>query len=530
MEKEKISETSKREIILTAACIFVAVLFLVSFVIINFGGFPRFCNSDMYEDLYVSRLMWEQKTIFPKGWIFGNQYYAVATPVWAALIYGICGSMNTATLLATTLMSVFIICSAVWMLRAFTGERLHICLALAVLLGVMPGPQIVHSEPGQIFYLCASYYACYLITCFVVTGTYLRELQEKKWRPVPYILGLVLCFGTGMQSLRQTTVMVLPLLFVEAVRNVSVYMKTKKLDQENVRIALRTLGYAFTNGCGYITLKLINPAHHSIFGNMTPRTSAGDILDGIKMGLRYLSRVNGLSYLFYQEFRVDYLLLGIYCMPFLLGVIAFAAGSIRKGFREAAGKCGAVLVMGLAATYAVGCVFKVTLRPIYFFLWYPLVMVSVVWALGKLKGRLRTVYVAAVLALLLGNYAISYVSSVQEALSGEMLEEEQVCRYMQENGYEYLYGPWVVAPEIAVYSDGEIIAGGWYEEVFVVLDYLNPHGIYAPEDNEKALIVLKRADMDEALQAAAERGAALTQVYETEKYVLYKASEQLMIE
>ena len=48
----------------------------------------------MYSDAQIAKLMWEQKTIFPKNWIFGNQYYVIATPVLAAVMYGICGDIQ----------------------------------------------------------------------------------------------------------------------------------------------------------------------------------------------------------------------------------------------------------------------------------------------------------------------------------------------------------------------------------------------------------------------------------------------------
>ena len=60
--------------------------FLAVFALLNFRCLPVFCDGDIYTDMSLSRLMWEQKTLFPEGWIFGNQVYVIATPVWAALL------------------------------------------------------------------------------------------------------------------------------------------------------------------------------------------------------------------------------------------------------------------------------------------------------------------------------------------------------------------------------------------------------------------------------------------------------------
>ena len=93
--------------------------YLAAFAVINFIGLPWFLGADTYGDTLVARYMWEQKTVFPEGWVFGNQYYVVATPVLAALFYGLTGSMNFAMALATTAMTAFLLLALWWMLRPF---------------------------------------------------------------------------------------------------------------------------------------------------------------------------------------------------------------------------------------------------------------------------------------------------------------------------------------------------------------------------------------------------------------------------
>ena len=90
----------KHERAFSLIIILVLLAYFAVFAIVNFAGFAYFCNADMYEDTLVARLMWEQKTLFPENYIFGNQYYVIATPVFAALFYGLTGSMNTAMQIA----------------------------------------------------------------------------------------------------------------------------------------------------------------------------------------------------------------------------------------------------------------------------------------------------------------------------------------------------------------------------------------------------------------------------------------------
>ena len=97
-------------------------LYLLAFCIINFIGFGDFVSADMYSDSLLARYMWEQKSLFPEGWVFGNQYYVIATPVVAALFYGLTGSMNLAMILATTAMGLGLLISFWWMVRPFAGN------------------------------------------------------------------------------------------------------------------------------------------------------------------------------------------------------------------------------------------------------------------------------------------------------------------------------------------------------------------------------------------------------------------------
>ena len=72
---------------IAGACICVIAAFLTVFSTINFIGFAWFCTPDMYSDTYVARLMWQEKTLFPESWVFGNQFYVCVTPVLAACFY-----------------------------------------------------------------------------------------------------------------------------------------------------------------------------------------------------------------------------------------------------------------------------------------------------------------------------------------------------------------------------------------------------------------------------------------------------------
>ena len=74
----------KTEYLLIALIALIILAYLALYSFIDFGYFPRVSTSDMYEDTLAARLMWEQKSLFPKSYLFGNQFYVVATPVLSA--------------------------------------------------------------------------------------------------------------------------------------------------------------------------------------------------------------------------------------------------------------------------------------------------------------------------------------------------------------------------------------------------------------------------------------------------------------
>ncbi len=104
----------RRERMWQFALLALLAAYLLVFSIINFCGFTDFMTPDIYSDTLAARYMWEQKSLFPEGWVFGNQYYVVATPVLSALFYGLIGSMNLAMAIATTVMTLALLAACYW--------------------------------------------------------------------------------------------------------------------------------------------------------------------------------------------------------------------------------------------------------------------------------------------------------------------------------------------------------------------------------------------------------------------------------
>ena len=517
----------KQERTFSLIIILVLLAYFAVFAIVNFAGFAYFCNADMYEDTLVARLMWEQKTLFPANYIFGNQYYVIATPVFAALFYGLTGSMNTAMALATTLMSLLIVLSLGWMIKPYIKSRstqLAVLLALAAAVYV---PHILEADEGQLFFVMASYYACYLITFFFLAGDYVRARTDSSLRPAALAVSLVLAFCTGMQSLRQTCVSILPILAVEFISALRRLLAREKLWSKGRRMPLcRALGYTAANIGGVLLMKLLGVPNQSIYSDASVLDGAG--LNGKLWRFIAASRtVSGFECV--KNNGGFFVLMFVFFTALLIAAAVILLRKV-KAAPEGIGAYWWLSVMSLLAVIAASFFTTVKLRAIYLFIYYPLLALSAAIVLERAAPKLRRALLIALCVLSAGNLYFSYGEDLRGALSEEKLVSEQICDYAVDNGYELLYGNIsYLTPGAAAYSDGKLIAGCWENDtIFHAIPYLNTRDIYRSTDYSRALFVFYKGEVDAAYSEAAGSGAVLTERTRIGDYVLCTSSQQLM--
>lgn len=539
-----------RDWLFGAAMLAVVLSYFAVFCIINFAGFERFCTGDMYEDTYVAKLFWEQKTLFPENWVFGNQYYVITTPVLAALFYGMGCTVNTAMAMATTVMTVLILISLFWMLQPFAGWK-GAMLGCALMVSVVTAPYIVDAIEGQIFYLMASYYAGYLVTLFVVFGAYLRARRSSTYKGfVPLlIVSAALSFCTGMQSLRQTAIMALPLAVYEIIRwlprlrevwdtlhilhtrqNTHVLKRAmlEKLAREKSTILALTA--CVFNLLGYGMVRLIDPKSVTIYGEVQAQTAAAR-QESMQTAIRGLQSITGLKYLNTESWNG---FIGGFCL-FLVCVVATA---LVLRFRERNRKEDLfayldLCVLSLITVFAIGVTTDISLRSIYFFVWYPLVTIAGVVLFRLIQGIWKGIFTLVLTAFMVGNLFVSYGECVEDALSDERPLMADVAQWIEDHGYTIIYGEWNTVTEIAAWSDGALTAGAWSDKLYRPLDYINPLDIYSKEDNEKAIHVMIPWTKEPSLFHGAMHDVEMEKkahfIREEEEYELYTSSEQLMV-
>lgn len=535
--------------------VFLCILaYFAVFAITNIFGFTLFCDSDTYPDILVAKLMWEQKTLFPDGWVFGNQLYVIATPALAALFYGLTGSTNWAMILATETMSILILISFLWVLRAITREKLASLGCCLLLISSVIAPLGPYSANGQLFFLQASYYSCYLITLFVVYGDYIRAFQTTKLRPAALGLSIILSFAAGMQSLRQTVIMVLPLLACEIFLAFRRLICQEKLwDAELRNSLLRVSCYTAANAAGLVTVKWMNIPQIDIIGDLSP-VPVGALFARLSQVMDSFLEISGLALIGNPEENPFF---GFWALV-QVGVCIVAAviwlAHIKRP-KTPLELCWLLSLIGMIGVSLASVLFNIVIRSIYLFLYYPLVAFSGLIILQKLPSVPKRIAVLLLCALSLGNLFQGYTPMMEIALENNSsivgrafrlaraygypskayvnehnVDAQNMCDWAMEEGYEYVYGNWEVVPHVAVHSDGKITAGYWYpaNNIYQPLPYINAQDIYGEEENSTALYIFSPKDEEQGLSAAEKLGVNLTKVAEFGVYRAYTSPVPLM--
>ena len=488
------------------------------FAYVNFFCLPRFIDGDIYADMELAREIWRKKSLFPDNWVYGNQYYTVATPVAAALFYGLTGSMNLSMALATSLMSALLLWSLWWMLRPFEGNRALLLSALLLFTACPMAGDILREPQGQLFFTLASYYACYLIALCLGFGDYARAAldRSKGFRPGMFLLCLVLSFLTGMQSLRQTMIMVLPILAAEALRLL--------LRRSSRGTLIRALGYAAANGLGWGLMKLLRVPARTIYGQV--ELGEGGVKARLLADWHAVRGVTGLDTALFDPPRAFYLV--FFALTVLL--VPAAALLLWKKRRE---KSGIALLWSLCAvsllgTLLAGLVVEIKMREIYLFLWYLLVGLSLIPVLDALGEKGRRWAVPVLCLLCLGNLVCSYGSSLKLAEERDPAPAIAFCRDAEAAGIEYVYGDWQTIPPLLVWSDGKLTGGFWDEILFLIRDKINRQDIYREEYNDRALYIMGPWDRENFVRYCRELGADCEVFGEYGYWIAYRCTRQMM--
>lgn len=533
-------ERIKREKIFSVVLTVLLLGFVGMVFYINFSINPEYYDGDIYNDINYAKEAWKAKSLFPKDWIFGNQTYVVATPVLAALFYGITGNGFTAMAIASSIMTVLTLLTYDWMTRTLFSYNERTAGFLFMIGFLLLKAHVATSQQGiQAFFTMASYYACYLINAFIVYGCYVRIRQGKFTGKhiIPAIIGVALSFGTGMQSLRQTAVMALPLVACEVLLIIIYSAKDKRF-----AISYSTLFSAIVfiaNIAGLVAMRFIEINQNSIYGTTAFVSSFKDFFRKLFLNMESVALTFGLDAL---ELRMRL----VASIPFLLIILIGFILCVKDYIKNKCNEQGRfvlvmLLTLGCVSVFAAGVLTDVVNRALYYFMIYPLLAVCVSYIIVKFEKK-RDVLFAVVAVFTAGMIIFRTAGAVEEIKAGKDKSStaHQIANYMLDNGYDTIYSVFGLSgvmdgAENVVVASGDKIHIVQFKNVdsskpMKPVEYLCVKDGYKQWDNSKSLYLLRDHELPKVKKIAEKYDVTMTEKARFgDGLYLYSMSENICI-
>ena len=476
-----------------------AGLFFLSVTWMNFHCAQWF-NFDMFADASFARLASEQHTLFPEGWLFGNQYYVIATPAVAALFYQLCHNSILAISLATTLMYATILLCFFWCSRALFSQKAQwiglFCMAGATVLG----DSVSSSTYGfQILYSMASYYACYVLVILLHLGIWARILKKNRVHSAAVLTALVTSFTLGIQSPRETLSLCIPLLVIALI----LLLLKNGAAKSSFFFAIASFG---ANLLGLLLNSIVKQTlgrHYAsniseVSVNLKPSVVAANFLDTARAFLDLV----GLRYWSYSWKWKPLAVLGAVLL--VLCVLTLA-----KWLKSHNNDCRAAPMLfcwvSILCIFAAG-IFLIRTRAIYFFVWYLLVPFSVAYLTDLLPEKRNKLFCVGILFIGVINAFFNFYPDISRYSEQKHFYSE-IVSWLEEQKIDRIYGDYQ-APTIAAASNDAIA----YTSIFpnlkavekesegLILPSGSPVEVtgYQSVDPEHAVLILSDSPYDEA--------------------------------
>lgn len=379
---------------------------------------------DMALNAREARLMWEKKSLFPKGWVFGNQYQIVDTINIAALFYGLVHQSTLAMALAASLGTILILAAWRWCLFPFASKEGIAIGMLCIVGGTIFGYNAASYTKGlQVLHTMGAYYGWYLIVLLVTVGVWLRIKEGHRMHWCIWMAVMALNFGIGMNSLREALVLGTPLLLTSAV----LVIQDKKQTRPFLFASLALLAEL----TGYLLMKSMDVPTQANVMDVYPDFRPISVFYNTSYAVKDLLRASGIA-LFRDGAK--YIPLSI-CAAFVAFTIVAAIIRIfkNKDFRPLP----VFIIFGtvsIISVFAAGA-FMIRTRAIYYFVYWLLAALSVAYLAESTR---HSVIIPAIIAITLINYGYQFpVNFIEWAHYGEELES--VTESLVADGYTTLY-------------------------------------------------------------------------------------------
>ncbi|WP_029233435.1 hypothetical protein [Butyrivibrio sp. VCB2006] len=418
----------KLDVVITTLLAIVFVALVIIHVDINVNHYLAQMDADIASDTILTQVLYDNGFVTPDTWVGSTEVCVISAPNLAAFIYPLVGqNMNLSMGIACSIMMLLLVAIMMAYFKQIGFKLREVLAALIVVFSLSD----YRTENQSMLFLWAAYYASHFITLFIVLIFYDKSLKRNKVSIPIILITCVLAILNGMQGLHACLYCYFPVLGIEILRRIYLFVKKDKSSNWMISIWL----FAIT-AISYITTEV-----SSSFGMGASRNirHAGE-----KFITRVLPDMLGVIYL------GDIKALGaLVCIIALVGYVLLVARMKEKDL----GLWAPVVSFGicmLALTFT-----TVDSTPRYFIT--ELFIAGFGVALFMRRFREKLMIVAAALVLFLGIFASKYyydslIIGDRSAESSEYL----VGAWMQENGYEYGYSTFDFANFITVDSNNKV--------------------------------------------------------------------------
>lgn len=321
------------------------------------------------------------------------------------------------------------------------------------------------------------------------------------------LLSVALSFASGTQSLRQTAVTVLPLLACEGLLTLAQLIKSKRI--KNPKTLIFSAAVLISNIAGLVTVKLIKPNQHQIFGETSLNLSFENICQKAVEEVRAFLRL-------FQVERLPSPLQAVFTAAFvilILTAIIMCVVRLAK-YKEKEHSDFSLIFMfllGIVGVFLVGLITEIQIRDIYYFMLFPLIAVSSAYIL-KNQAKLRKPVYAFLTVVFAFVIAYNCAVTSKEIKAGRDTESpaHAAARYALDNGYEHIYAPFSCASDIAIASGDKLdlvfLGNNSGTLSLEPVNYLCVKDYYKLCDNSETLYYFTKDDREKANELAEKLG------------------------
>lgn len=379
----------------------------------------------------------------------------------------------------------------------------------------------------------ASFYACYIFTIVFTLGIYFRIRLRKNVNLIVLVISGMLSFALGIQSLRGTLVLYLPLIVF------AIIMMILRKNEKSSTVYVVALCIA--NVAGIIVIKCIPVKSAPIISELSLTLNVADLINNLQLTTSELLSITGLKFCTQGIKWIPLFVVSV----FFCVVIALAMVKIIKNRHKTKESMieGSIIffIISLIAVFFVG-IFMFRVRAIYFFVWYLLVVFSFIYVVGEYEKISKVVSVILCFAGVL-NYIMNFCPDFFQ-YTGRNNFYQEVADELIAEGIDCLYYELHTSPLLAVFSDDQIVSGTVHldpEEqsggVMYPVNYLEPLDIFKNSEQYNAYIVfsnwtfdyLERSTSDVYIEKLMSNLEYVRKVsYQDEELTFYRFSSDLL--